>query len=93
MATVVIKASLLDKMEALIKTLYENQYFSYYENAESYADSIRDFINTIPSKKLTKPVTPVTVHFIARINQTGVQHQYITHSILMVNMAGKKYFQ
>ncbi|MCZ2225049.1 MAG: hypothetical protein LC122_15610 [Chitinophagales bacterium] len=52
MEQIVIRKELLNKLDELIRLLFENEYFSYYEDAEQYVDNIRMFIKTIPQQKI-----------------------------------------
>jgi hypothetical protein len=44
----------LQKLGDLIKILFKEAYFGFYENSEDYVNNIIDFIYTIPSLKCRK---------------------------------------
>jgi hypothetical protein len=45
---------LLKKLDELVKTLFKEEYFGFYESSEDYVNNIIDFIYTIPSIKYRK---------------------------------------
>jgi hypothetical protein len=45
---------LLQKLYELVKILFKEDYFGFYENSEDYVNNIIDFIITIPSLKYKK---------------------------------------
>ena len=44
MEKVIFKNNVLNYLDELVFTLFKEEYFSYYENAQLYADKIVDFI-------------------------------------------------
>ncbi len=54
MEKIIIKEVLSDYLNELIYKLYKKDYFGFIEDAESYVNSIYDFIYTIPTQKIKK---------------------------------------
>ena len=63
MEKVIFRDKVLNYFDKLVYTLFEEEYFSYYENAQLYVDKIVDFIvleiNSFPHK-----TTPVKLHYL-----------------------------
>lgn len=51
MAEVIYSDAVENKLKQLILTLYEEEYFGFIEDAESYVHKIYDFIDTVPVQK------------------------------------------
>ena len=49
MEEIILLPEVVKKLNELINTLYDQEYFSFIENSFSYVDSIYDFIYTIPT--------------------------------------------
>ncbi len=59
---------LLKKLDELVRTLFKEEYFGFYENSEDYVNNIIDFINTIPSLNIKRHLIILMEVFIVNTN-------------------------
>ena len=67
MAKVITTVFVRDKLDKLIRVLYENDYFGFIEDVENSVHNIVDFIYTIPALRHRKLKTPNMGFFIVII--------------------------
>lgn len=51
MASVIVKETVLRKLDDLVDSLFDSKYFAVRDNALAYVHSISDFIQSIPTQR------------------------------------------
>lgn len=68
MEKIIFEDKFLNYLDALVYTLFKEEYFSYSENAQHYVDKIVDFIiaeiNSFPHKKTPSKIQYLGSNFI-----------------------------
>ncbi len=81
MAEIRFSPLLLNKLDELIKTLFNEAYFGFFESSEDYVNNLIDFIYSIPSLKYKPTIDNQFGTFYCKYKHNSKTTWYITFDI------------
>ena len=87
MEEIAFSERILDKLESLVFTLFDKQYFGNIESSETYVGKIYDFIYTIPTQTIRKTRNPKHGAYYARFDVKNKRTAYY----ITFDVKGDKY--
>jgi hypothetical protein len=81
MAEVILLLNVRDRLEDLIKILYDKEYFGFLNSSIEYVDYLYDFIYTIPVQKFRKTKNPIQGQYYCKYRHNRQTTWFFTFDI------------